>query len=278
MNIDNQLILGVIFITAGIALALLAYAAYLNRQEPSEDEADAPPGPVATAEPDAVAKDLGTEVEQAGAEAGKLEPTEPEEEPPSPVAPPEETEAQEQPAPSAETVSTAEQPAPPAEPTHPAAPATLSDREQPPAPPTVQLRRDEPSDRLVVDIESRTYRSMEELRASSDWESVSTLFSDILAWMIKEETSAQGEAEPSQAQPGDSYPEQAKSMVEQINEVLKRKLAERESGPRAVRLAEGIGGAIRVYVGVDSFAMDEVPDEEVNEIIRQAVKEWEEQQ
>jgi hypothetical protein len=38
MNIDNQLLLGLVFITAGIALALLAYAVLLNRRGASEDD------------------------------------------------------------------------------------------------------------------------------------------------------------------------------------------------------------------------------------------------
>ncbi len=95
--------------------------------------------------------------------------------------------------------------------------------------------------------------------------------------MIRQEASEGATEESGRDLSAESYLQRSQSMIEQINEVLRQKLAERESGPRAVRLAEGLGGGIRVYVGVESYSIDEVPDEEVRAIIRQAVKEWEAQ-
>jgi hypothetical protein len=65
------------------------------------------------------------------------------------------------------------------------------------------------------------------------------------------------------------------SMVEQIDTILQRKLAETSGGPRGVRLVEGMDGSLRVFVGVLSYAFEDVPDDEVKRMIREAVAEWE---
>jgi hypothetical protein len=64
-------------------------------------------------------------------------------------------------------------------------------------------------------------------------------------------------------------------MIDQINTILERKLAESPQGLKGVRLVEGTGGALRVFVGLQSYAFDEVPDPEVRKVIREAVAEWE---
>jgi len=66
------------------------------------------------------------------------------------------------------------------------------------------------------------------------------------------------------------------SMVEQINQILDRNLAEEPGSRRGVRLVDGPAGSIRVYLGVEGFdAIDDVPDPEVRRLIREAVSEWE---
>jgi hypothetical protein len=65
------------------------------------------------------------------------------------------------------------------------------------------------------------------------------------------------------------------SMIEQIDEILQRKMTELAGAPRGVRLVEGAGGSLRVFIGVQSYAFEDVPDAEVKSIIREAVAEWE---
>jgi hypothetical protein len=65
-------------------------------------------------------------------------------------------------------------------------------------------------------------------------------------------------------------------MVEQIGQILESKLAARPGSSAApVRLVEGPGGSVRVYIGLQSYSPEEVPDPEIREAIRASVAEWE---
>lgn len=268
MNIDNQLILGIVFITAGIALALLAYAALLNRRE-EEDAEEPEEGEMVPAE------EVG-EAETSAAsemEAGHSEPVAAADvTPTSPEAPTVAGAA-------AETIRSESPAAPTAEPTVEAAPPESAAPQEPTSAqrPEARLLRDPDNERLTIEIADKRYRSMEELRMSEDWPHVSSLFSDLLAWMVKREPTAESVeagAPPEPAVASDS----GKSMVEQINDVLAERTADREDALAGVRLMAGADGGIRVFVGLESYPMDEVPDPEVREAIRQAVAEWESRQ
>lgn len=277
MNLDDQLILGIVFIIAGVAMGLLAYAAFLNRRENAEEEE-----PVA----DEGAADPLSEEETLAAEAGASEATEegsaeaqavqpdaptvaveaqegPEEAPTQATSPPEEEIADVSAAPTAGAAETRR-----------AVEPEVASEAQPAAPPSALLRRDPVTGRLLVEIGEETYRTIEELRDSDDWERVDDLFSDVLAWLVKQEPQAEQVAVGEE----DSSLDRPVSMIQEINEIIKEKLAEREGGPKAVRLMESTDGSVRVYIGVDSYEMDEVPDEEAQAIIQQAVREWEARQ
>lgn len=241
MSIDNQLILGVVFITAGIAMALLAYAAFLNRRtQASEDEEPAADAPE-MAEPPPQDEELTLPHEAAQAEPAEVEP--------HPAAHELDQLPGETPAPA------------PSEATVPSVSASA------------HLRRDPDTGRLVIDVGNQTYRSMESLRSSEDWKSVDSLLSDLIAWLYKDTPPER----PSQDrdQEGEPLAGGPLTMIEQINEVLTEKLAERSDLPQAVRMVEGTGGSIRVFIGVEGYALDEVPNEEIRTLIRQAVAEWE---
>ena len=270
MNIDNQLLLGIVFITAGVAMGLLAYAAFLNRQEVSEEE-------LAEEEIEGESTEAPAEapVEEPAHEAGEEKTEEPpaSEAPtikqPEPLAEPEPiVGAEAEPIPSPE--SEASEVRSPAEPTvrPPAEPAAPTER------PTVLVDRDSATSRLMIQVDDRTYRSMEALQQSDDWPHVTDLFSDLLAWMIKAEE-PEREEEETEAEEAVSRPV---SMVQEINEILSEKLEDADTGPQAVRLMEGIGGSIRVYIGVESYSIEEVPDDQVKSLIREAVAEWEDRQ
>jgi hypothetical protein len=258
MNIDNQLLLGIVFITAGVAMGLLAYAAFLNRQQEGEEGLPEQPE--------------GESLEEQMAE---VEATETEEEETPPATPPEPI-AEPEPFVGTEAATVPTSPATEADDGAAAETIVATPSTSPVAPgrPTVTVDRHPDTHRLMIKVDERVYYSMESLQESDDWPTVTDLFSDLLAWMIKadrdEQVEEEGESDETISQPA--------SMVQQINMILGEKLSDRESGPRAVRLMEGVGGSIRVYIGVDSYSIEEVPDEEVKALIRQAVAEWEERQ
>lgn len=247
MNIDNQLLLGVVFIIAGVAMALLAYAVILNRRsndgaevegaweaiEPGQDEAIAAP-------PEGI---------------GPTPPTPPPgfEEPTRLVRAPE-------PVPEIKASS----PPPPAQPEPDAPPASVS------------LARDPASGKLIIKHGDKKFTSMRELKNSPVWEHVGPLLEELHAWMVivppggvPSARGAEVVSEPTKKAPP------ASSMIAQINEILEEKLAQSASAPQGVHLGEAADGSIRVFIGVEGFAMDDVPNPEVRQLIREAVAEWE---
>lgn len=67
-----------------------------------------------------------------------------------------------------------------------------------------------------------------------------------------------------------------KSIVAQIDEILQEKLEGSHLERRGIRLMEFLGKGMVVMVGLDQYeGVDEVPDEEVRNLIRSSVKEWE---
>ncbi len=148
------------------------------------------------------------------------------------------------------------------------------------------ILRDEVSGHLIVQIDEKEYRSAGELRDSRFWTRIERASSDLAAWFrpVKEKTAAVRPEPAPQIAPGQEQ-EKARermsgdlSMIEQIDVILQRKLASTTGGLRGVRLVEGAGGAVRVYMGVQSYSLEDVPSDEVRRLIREAVQEWEAQQ
>lgn len=248
---DNQLLLGVILIVVGIALALLAYAFILNRRE--QDDGPQPAPPVE---------------ERAPAEQPSMPPAEPpvaHPPAPQPVAPAIAQAATVAPAP-----SPAPSPAPPLVPP-PAPPAPVS---TPPMPSrrtlaVATLLRDEVTGKISVLVGGREYTSVDELRASRDYARVEYAAADLVQWLgaaaVRERSAERAKDEAKKPQ----------SMIQEIDAILQRKLAETPGGPRGVRLVEGAGGSLRVFHGVQSYAFEDVPEDEIKRLIREAVSEWE---
>jgi type IV secretory pathway VirB10-like protein len=241
---DNSLLWGIILIGVGLALALIAYAVMLNRRE-AEGSAPA----IEDAAPEA-ADELPKPIPAVMAEPAPV-PAAPAPAAPAPVIP-------------------AAAPPPPT----PLAP-------QPPAPPTPReasqrllpvaaLLREDVSGALVVQVGERTYRRADDLRKSPDWARVQSISADLARW-----TSGSATAPRASASARDETPAKAGSMIDQINEILEKKLLTAGNAPRGVRLAEGPGGTVRVFVGVQAYSIDEVPDPAIRLLIRQAVSEWE---
>lgn len=270
MNIDNQLLLGLVFITAGIALALLAYAVLLNRRNSADEdlvdelEADEPGEPLEAdvAEPTRIVPEPKSSI------PGFEEPTllirepraaAPAEEPMEPSQP----EAVEAESELLESQVVEELP-------------QADETESSEAPP-VSLIRDPDTGKLAIQVGNRLFGSMSELKNTEAWEQIGELFEELHAWMTvvppqtpsAPRTPKTGAAEPTKKAPA------ALSMVEEINEILAEKLTASETAPQGVHLAEGGDGSIRVFIGVQGYAMDQVPNEEVRRLIREAVSEWE---
>jgi hypothetical protein len=136
-----------------------------------------------------------------------------------------------------------------------------------------ELLRDERTGALIVRLGEKEYRSARELRTSGEWTRVEKAAADLRSWLAEAGT-AERPREPSRTE-GLPRPH---TMIDQINEILTRKLDAAGAGERAVRLIDAGGGAVHVYVGLQRYEMDTVPDEDVRRLIREAVAEWEARQ
>jgi hypothetical protein len=245
MTRETLALLGGVLILASATLALLAFTLWRNRQEDEAREAGEPAGSEAIA---------GTPEPE---EAPALPMTQAEPTLPRPVAPslPEEPSAAHR---------------------RPEAPAGTAGGEPSPSRliPVAALLRDEVTGGLVIRVGEREYRSAAEVSVSGDRPRMEYTLAELNRWFgvqASEAPTPKKEEERTAKAPARKL-----SMVEQINHILDRKLAEEPGGHRGVRLVEGAGGAIRVYLGVDGYdAIDDVPDPEVRHLIREAVSEWE---
>ena len=148
----------------------------------------------------------------------------------------------------------------------------------PPAPPVperrllpvVTLLRDEVTGQLALQVAERVYHSVQSVRDSTDWTRVEFAARDLALWL---EGSAPPTRRPDERRAED--PAKGGTMVEQINRILEGKLAAHSASGRGVRLVEGAGGAVRVFIGVQPYGLEDVPDPEIRAAIREAVAEWE---
>ena len=66
------------------------------------------------------------------------------------------------------------------------------------------------------------------------------------------------------------------NIADQINEVLQGKLAKSHLKDRAIRLMEFPSRGMVVLIGLDQYdGIDEVPDEEIRSVLKEAVADWE---
>lgn len=288
MNTSNQLIIGIILIGSGLLFALIAYWILSDRRV--EDVAD---------EPDLADEDLpeddeeeaegdGEEVEGDEDEADEDEAEGEEDEPdereiePLPAEELEEEEADLEEEPSAvdapSTIDEVLEPTEAEEETEISADEAplIPDQvpEPPPGPratiPVADLLRDEVTGSLIVRVGDHEYRTPDELKNSEDWTRLEYAASDLAEWIAGASVADRAIAVTTEERPA---PPQ--SMIEQINEILQKKLIDVSGELKALRLVEGPGGAVRVLIGVRSFSLDEVPDPEASQLIRDAVAEWE---
>jgi hypothetical protein len=68
-----------------------------------------------------------------------------------------------------------------------------------------------------------------------------------------------------------------RQLVHEIDELVQERLRESPAlADRGIRLREGTGGGLVIFVGNDHYeSVEAVPDEEVRSVIEQAIEEWE---
>lgn len=143
----------------------------------------------------------------------------------------------------------------------------------PPAPLERQLiaeiYREEVTGKLIVRAGDQEYLDGKQIENEADRRRLAYAASDLSDWF-------QGEFEFGGRSAAASSPQQADSsdqMLEEINEILQRSLA--STPDRGVRLfPDGVGG-VKVMIGVKRYEVEDVPDDEIKDLIRQAVAEWE---
>ncbi len=136
------------------------------------------------------------------------------------------------------------------------------------------LLRDEVTGGLVVRVGQRDYRSAAELLTSRDRQRIEYTLEELNRWfsLAPQKQEERESAKP----PAPAAARRPLSMVEQINQILERMLRDLPEAQRAVRLVEGAGGSVRVYVGVNAYSsIDDVPDPDIRGLIREAVAKWE---
>lgn len=174
--------------------------------------------------------------------------------------------------------------APAPEPAAEPAPAPAPAPARPTAPPVrvgrihvAMVLRDEVTGDLILQVGEREYRSVEDLRDSPHWDRIRRVAADLTAWFHPPPTPAGkvSVSEPSPAEIAEPRPRRPTSVVEQIDAIVARKLVEAGMTTKAVRLVEAMDGTVKVYIGIQSYSVEEVPDPDVKRIIREAVAEWE---
>ena len=265
MTLDNRLLFGIVLICFGLALAALAYIVFTSRNSEDENEEGTEEGGVPESqmpEPETIKIKADETSIKKGAKPDRPPTMEPEATLRQPTSQPEPRSIE--PEPHQDTPS----------PT----PAKLSPKPEPHIEgqrrvTIATLLREEVTGELVVQVGDREYLNVSDLVSSVDMTRVEYAAADLAKWFSKtphEQPAPELKEEP--------VVEKPQGMIEQINAILKEKLTDPTGSSAAVRLIEDPGGAIRVLVGVNSYNLDDVPDDEVKALIREAVNAWEESQ
>ncbi len=155
----------------------------------------------------------------------------------------------------------------------PAEEAGDAEEQAPPAPLERQLiaeiYREEVTGKLIVRAGDQEYLDGKQIESEAERRRLAYAASDLSDWF-------QGEFEFGGRSAAASSPQKSESsdqMLEEINEILQRSLT--GTPDRGARLyPDGVGG-VKVMIGVKSYEIEDVPDDEIKDFIRQAVAQWE---
>ena len=138
------------------------------------------------------------------------------------------------------------------------------------------LLRDRKTGELIVKVGDHDYLKAADIEEADVRVTLEIAAADLIQWI-----SPRDATKPLPQEAVSSKPEQAdakpKGMIEQINEILERRGSTGDA-PQGLRLFTGLKGMVRVYVGVDSYEVDDVPDKKIRSVIKEAVAEWEARQ
>ena len=245
---DQQLLVGILLIIVGVAVGLIAVAVVMNRRaergegptlSPAEGPAEQPTGEELIEAPQ-IAQELESGRAPSGAEV-ELEP--------------------EPPAHAPDIV-----------------PETMPEKQVGERPVewagshgrrlVAEIYREGVSGKLVVKHADKEYRNLADIEDEQVREQLSSTASDLTRWFAED-------LQPSRAPSGQKSPAAGRSMLEGINSILQRSLATSGLRERGIRLVPDAAGGVKVLIGLKSYALDEVPDEEIRRLIRESVAEWE---
>ncbi|MEK7682636.1 MAG: hypothetical protein AAB321_01160 [Chloroflexota bacterium] len=133
-----------------------------------------------------------------------------------------------------------------------------------------EIYREEVSGELVVKLADKEYRNLADIEDEQVREQLSSAASDLARWFAEDLQPSHSPSE--QRAPA---PPAGRSMLEGINSILQRSLATSGLRERGIRLVPDAAGGVKVLIGLKSYALDEVPDEEIRRLIRESVAEWE---
>jgi len=179
------------------------------------------------------------------------------------------------------------------------------DPTQPARKPIVQVWREPEDDSLVIELEGKEYRRSHNLSAKQN-NQVQKLILELNDWLTStpiQQLEIPAPITPEKPTPEGKPAEDTKprlsfnpvtmlvnalqadvqksqlpvaSIVSQIDDILQEKLKDSPLEGEPIRLMELPGKGMVVMVGLEQYDnVDEVPREEIQEIIRSAVKEWE---
>ena len=131
-----------------------------------------------------------------------------------------------------------------------------------------QIYREGVSGKLVIKHADKEYRKLADIEDRQIRNTLSAAASDLASWFAED-------LQPSRAPSGQKSPAAGRSMLEGINSILQRSLATSGLRERGIRLVPDAAGGVKVLIGLKSYALDEVPHEEIRRLIRESVAEWE---
>ena len=131
-----------------------------------------------------------------------------------------------------------------------------------------EIYREDVTGRLVVRLGDHEYRDGKDIENEAERRRLAYAASDLADWFRGEFELGDRPAAISAQRP--SSPDR---MLEEINQILQRSLA--DTPDRGVRLSPDAVSGVKVLIGVKSYEIEQVPDEEIKKLIRQAVAEWE---
>jgi hypothetical protein len=311
MTLENPLILGIILITVGLATALFAVSILLNRKETGNAEKEEADNEEAEQNAEAVEKEEADSVEAVGEhKANSIEAEEDNEELSAPeeastieeipTTEPEGEKELEEISLASEAHLAEEQPAEEEIEQKSSEPQEGHIEEQDNSiddfktdvetemEPIVSLNREPETGELIISVGERSYSSVSDLQESSDWPIVANSLNEVMTWLQEAEPAVQDKTADyaiadrpisllnrNKRKKKTEPAPQPRSMIAEINDIIQERIRISGKTHLSVRLIESLNGEIKALIGVESYPLEEVPDPQIKEFIRECVAEWE---